>query len=182
MANPYCENLKTIIFDIETMGLYSAHDMIINAGFCDPNTNEVFQLFAESTEDEPRLINDICEILSHYECVITYNGDRFDIPFVNSRADKYGLKHLPLFWSIDLYRYLKKYWPLAKKMPHLNQKSVEFALGLSEDRNDKIGGGECIPLYQDYLRTHNEESKNLTSETSNLLMKFHSRKLLSYTI
>lgn len=161
MANPYCKNLKTIIFDIETMGLYPAHDMIINAGFCDPQTGEVFQLFAESIEDEKRLINDINEILSRYECVITYNGDRFDIPFVNTRAAKHGLKSLPLFWSIDLYKYLKKYWPMAKKMQHLNQKSVEYALGLADSRDDKIGGGECIPLYSDYLKTHNNQDKEL---------------------
>ncbi len=56
MSNPYCKNLKTIIFDIETMGLMPYKDMVINAGFCDPETGDCFQLFAESKQDEERLI------------------------------------------------------------------------------------------------------------------------------
>lgn len=161
MPNPYCKNLRTIIFDIETMGLMSYKDMVINAGFCDPETGDCFQLFAESKQDEERLIRDIYEILSHYEVVITYNGNRFDIPFIKARAKKYGIDGFPFFWSLDLYRYFRKYWPMAERMEHLNQKSVEIALGLSEDRDDKIGGGECIPLYEHYLCYKDEESKQL---------------------
>ena len=161
MPNPYTKYLKTIIFDIETMGLMPYQDMVINAGFCDPETGEVFQLFAESRSDEERLLRDIFEILSRYEAVVTYNGDRFDIPFIKTRAKKYGIDSFPFFWSIDMYRYLKKYWPMAKRMEHLNQKSVEIALGLADKRDDKIGGGECIPLYEHYLGYKDEESKQL---------------------
>ena len=161
MPNPYCKNLRTIIFDIETMGLMPYKDMVINAGFCDPETGDCFQLFAESKHDEERLIRDIYEILSRYEAVVTYNGNRFDLPFIKTRAQKYGIKEFPFFWSIDLYRYLRKYWPMAERMPHLNQKSVEIALGLSTDRDDKIDGGECIPLYEHYNCYRDEESKQL---------------------
>lgn len=161
MPNPYCKNLNTIIFDIETMGLMPYKDMVINAGFCDPQTGEVFQLFAENRADEERLIKEIFEILDRYEAVVTYNGNRFDIPFIKTRAGKYGIKDFPRFWSIDMYQYLRKYWPMAHRMPHLNQKSVEIALGLSDDRDDKIDGGECIPLYEHYLVYQDEESKQL---------------------
>ncbi len=161
MPNPYCKNLRTIIFDIETMGLMPYKDMVINAGFCDPENGDVFQLFSESKEDEERLIIDTLNILSQYEVVVTYNGDRFDIPFIKTRAKKYGITDFPFFWSIDMYRYLKKYWPMAKKLSHLNQKSVEVALGLSDKRDDEIGGGECISFYEHYLGYKDDKSKQL---------------------
>ncbi len=143
------------------MGLMPYKDMVINAGFCDPETDDVFQLFAENKSDEERIIREIYKILSQYEAVITYNGNRFDLPFIKTRATKYGIDNFPFFWSIDLYRYLKKYWPMAKRMPHLNQKSVEIALGLSDNRNDMIDGGECIPLYEHYLGYKDNQSKQL---------------------
>lgn len=161
MSNPYAKNLRTVIFDIETMGLMPGRDMIINAGFCDPETLDVTQLFAESPMDEERLLKDIVYLLSQYEAVVTYNGDRFDIPFVKTRLKKYSDETFPLFWSVDMYRYLKKYWPVAQRMQHLNQKSVEYALGLSDKREDEIGGGECIPLYNSYLINNDVHSKEL---------------------
>jgi len=161
LSNPYAKKLNTVVFDIETMGLVPTRDMLINAGFCNPETLECKQLFAESTSDEERLLREILEILSDYDVVITYNGDRFDIPFVKTRCKKYGIEFKPLIWSIDMYRYLKSYWPMAEKMPRLNQKSVEIALGLSDKRTDEIDGGECIPLYERYLLDGDEEAKRL---------------------
>ncbi len=161
MSNPYTHNLKKIVFDIETMGLYPGKDMIINAGFCDPETLECVQLFAETPGDEERLLRDILSIISEYDVVITYNGDRFDLPFIQTRCRKYSIDFNQNFWSIDMYRYLRKYWPMAERMAHLNQKSVEIALGLADKRSDEIGGGECIPLYEEYLLTSNQKAKDL---------------------
>ena len=94
------------------------------------------------------------------DAVVTYNGDTFDLPFLQRRAVKYGLcDKLPLLWSVDLYRWLKKYWPLAPSMKSLSQKSVEEAMGLSVKRDDEIPGGDCIPLYNYYLQTKDENAK-----------------------
>ncbi len=161
MANPYAKNLKKTVFDIETTGLAPGRDMIINAGFCDPDTGRLFQLFAENENDEERLLKELFYIISQHEVVITYNGDRFDLPFIKTRAEKFGIDADAFFWSIDMYRYLKSYWLMAGKMRHLDQKSVEIALGLSDDRADRIGGGECIPLYRHYLSQQDAKSKDL---------------------
>ena len=159
--DPYSDNLNIKVFDIETMGLYPVYDMIINAGFCDPFSGEVWQNFAESPQDEKRVIQEILDRLGECDAVVTYNGNRFDLPFVLARAKKYGLcEKLPMFRSIDIYRWLKDYWPLAKNMQSLSQKSVEEALGLSARRSDKIPGGECIPLYNAYIAAGDEQAKD----------------------
>ena len=99
MSNPYAKNLKKIVFDIETTGLMPHSDMIINAGFCEPESGKLVQLFAENRDDEERLIRELCYILSQCEAVITYNGDRFDLPFLKYRAKRCGISELPFFWS-----------------------------------------------------------------------------------
>jgi len=159
--DPYSEKLNIKVFDIETMGLFPAHDMMINAGFCDPATGEVFQNFAESPADEKRILEEMLGILGECDAVVTYNGDRFDLPFVLTRAKKYGLcDKLPLFRSIDVYKLLKNYWPLAKSLESLSQKSVEEVMGLAPKRSDRIPGGDCIPLYNSYIRTGDRNAKD----------------------
>ena len=158
--DPYSENLHVEVFDIETMGLYPSHDMIINAAFCDPRSGELFQDFAEDPQDEKRLLQEILSRLAACDAVITYNGDRFDLPFVLTRARKYGLcEKLPLLRSIDVYRLLKHYWPLAKTMESLSQKSVEEVMGLAAQRSDRIPGGDCIPLYRHYMTSRDKTAK-----------------------
>ena len=160
--NPYCKNLRTRVFDIETTGLYPQHDRIISASFCNPDGSDLLQFFCDAPQNEDILIEQILDELSKCDAVITYNGNMFDIPFVLTRAkhDKVA-EELPLFWSIDVYRWLKAYWPQAKKMESLRQKAVEEALGLSDNRTDEIGGGECISLYADYVNWNNEKAKEL---------------------
>jgi len=160
--NPYCKNLNVKVFDIETTGLYFVHDRIISASFCNPDGSELVQYFCDAPQNEDIIVEQIISELSKCDAVITYNGNMFDIPFVLQRAKhNHVAEKLPLFWSIDIYRWLKSYWPMSKQMESLSQKSVEEALGLNENRTDEIGGGECISLYADYVNWNNEKAKEL---------------------
>ena len=157
--NVYLKDLNTTVFDIETTGLFHSRDCIINAGFCS-SMGDVWQNFTEDPADEKRVVAEALERIAEADAVVTYNGDTFDLPFLLRRAQKYGLcEKLPLLWSVDLYRWLKKYWPLAPSMKSLSQKSVEEAMGLSDKRDDEIPGGDCIPLYNYYLQTKDENAK-----------------------
>ena len=155
----YLKDLHTTVFDIETTGLFHSRDCIINAGFCS-SMGEVWQNFTEDPADEKRVIEEALERICAADAVVTYNGDTFDLPFLQRRAVKYGLcDKLPLLWSVDLYRWLKKYWPVAPSMKSMSQKSVEDAMGLAAKRSDEIPGGDCIPLYNYYLQTKDENAK-----------------------
>lgn len=155
----YLKDLNTTVFDIETTGLFHTRDCIINAGFCS-SQGEVWQNFTESPADEKRVVAEALARIEEADAVVSYNGDTFDLPFLLRRAQKYGLcEKLPLLWSVDLYRWLKKYWPLALSMKSMSQKAVEEALGLASRRDDEIPGGDCIPLYNYYLQTKDEKAK-----------------------
>ena len=157
--NAYLKELNVSVFDIETTGLFHSRDCIINAGFCS-SQGEVWQNFTEDPADEKRVVAEALEKICSLDAVLTYNGDTFDLPFLQRRAAKYGLcEKLPLLWSIDLYRWLKKYWPAAPGLRSMAQKSVEEAMGLSSRRSDEIPGGDCIPLYNYYLQTKDPSAR-----------------------
>ena len=160
--NPYTKDLKCRVFDIETTGLNPSGDRIISASFIDPDGSGLVQFFTEDPSCEDFVISKILEELELCDCVITYNGNSFDLPFVVSRARKYGLaEKLPTLWKIDIYRWLKSYWQLAPGLESLRQKSVEQVLGLSDNRDDEIDGGECIQLYSEYIYLNRKEAKDL---------------------
>ena len=107
-------------------------------------------------------MSSILSELQDCDAVITYNGQSFDVPFVLVRAKKYGLtESLPAFQSIDVYRWLRSYWPLAETLPSLSQKAVEKVLGLDGSRTDRINGEECIRLYSEYINLDNENARDL---------------------
>ena len=159
--NPYTKDLRCRVFDIETSGLYPQGSMIISASFIDPDGSCLTQLFTRDPSDERRVLEQIVAIFSESDVIIGYNSNRFDIPFVSARLAAHGMSgKLPLFWSVDIYRWLKNYWPLAKRMEHLRQKDVEQVFGLSSERDDLIDGGECIPLYDEWLSRASESAKD----------------------
>ena len=160
--DPYSKDLRSTVFDIETTGLYPGRDRIISASFIDPDGTDLQQFFCEDSSSEDYIVSRIIETISGYDSVITFNGQSFDLPFVLTRARRYGIAdELPLMRSVDVYRLLKNYWPLASSMPSLRQKAVEEALGITSSRDDLIGGDECIRLYSEYVNLGREEAKDL---------------------
>lgn len=150
-SNVYLSGLRTAVFDIETTGLYPTSDKLILGGVLSAEDRSVVQHFAEDPSMEADVIQRTLDDLSAYDAIITYNGDSFDWPFLFSRARRYGLSTARTpFQSIDLYRWLKLYWPQAQRLPSLRQKSVEIALGLSDNREDVISGADSAQLYKNY--------------------------------
>ena len=159
--NPYTNNLKTAVFDIETAGLSYQKDMIISASFCNEDGGDLRQYFCDDPESEFLLITKILEEFENLDAVITYNGYSFDIPFVIARAKKYGIENRnPQLWNIDIYKILKNYWMAGKLLPSLSQESVEKTLGIRGDRTDTIDGRECITQYNRFLATGAADAKD----------------------
>jgi len=185
--NSYTDNLNIEIFDIETTGLNPENDMIISASFCNEDGLGLKQYFCEDPNAEFLLITKIIDDLNSLDGIITYNGLRFDIPFVLTRAKKYGIANdVPNIKNYDIYKLLKTYWLAGKMMPSLSQKAVENAMGFSDNRIDEIDGSECISLYNNYVKTglesiketillHNaDDIRQLARISSNLsFMPFH---------
>lgn len=107
----YPENLNKdeIILDIETTGLDSQSDQLVLLGFiCYEGDNcYIIQYFAEDNDEEKRLLDIYLKMVDGKK-IITYNGDKFDIPFLNMRLDKHNM--LAIFpETFDIYKLISKH-------------------------------------------------------------------------
>ena len=160
------------MLDIETTGLTPARSKFVLGGlltFAEDCTT-LKQFFAESAAEESRLLSLYLAEALQYDALITYNGARFDIPFLRERAERLGLPAPDFPYNLDLYLVLNRFSALRKVLPNLKQKTVEEFMGLWPLRKDDISGAESARLYQEYLRLSKnsirlESNANLESST-----------------
>lgn len=155
----YFGEMKLAAADIETTGLNPKTSRFVLGGLLTPCENasrdssssgilKAEQFFAETLSEEQETLTAYLSALRKMDVLLTYNGQRFDLPFLKARA---GGKAGELPFNLDLYLLVKKYSPIRKFLPNLKQKSVENFLGLWSGRQDEISGAESVDLYYRYL-------------------------------
>ncbi len=145
-----------LFFDIETTGLSRSLNSIYIIGcmYLEKENLVITQYFAESIDDEINVLQTFADFSQKYTRFISFNGETFDIPFINEKSEKYAL--LSPFTgkeSVDLYKIAKQYKHLLKT-ENLKQKSIEQAFGCF--REDKYSGKELIDFYFKYIKTGQE--------------------------
>lgn len=158
----YFANMKIGVFDIETTGLSPHKCQLILSGFIISDKNNIYkkQFFAESLEDEIYILKETIEILEELDVVVTYNGAKFDIPFVLQRAKFHNLPIKKLPYNLDIYKIVRSYSDIGKFTPNLKQKTLENYIGLWKDRADTISGKESVDLYFYYLNSGDKYAEN----------------------
>ena len=150
---------EILFFDIETTGLSPEYCTIYLIGcvFYSENCWYLKQFFAESTDAESEVLFHFLTMLSKYSVLIHFNGDTFDIPFIQKRAQKLNILHAnnPIE-SLDIYRKIKPFKKLLG-LKDCKQKTIELMLGIN--REDQYNGGQLIEIYKNYTLSHNEEEK-----------------------
>lgn len=159
---------RGLFLDIETTGLKRESSCIYLIGMLYPilrSKEERFRLallFAEDPEEEILILKEFLRITEETGLFpITFNGRRFDLPFIKERCKIHGLnipEILSLEEDLDIYARIKPY-RRSFSLSSLNQKSVEKMLGI--DREDKYGGGELINVYFEYVKTRGKKSEDL---------------------
>ena len=146
------------VLDIETTGLSPNFSAVILIGLVifDGKETRLEQFFAETPAEEKEIIALTNKFLEDVDYVVTYNGKLFDIPFLNKRSEKYGIKFRALC-NLDLFMIMKHYSDLPKLLGSMSQKSLEVFAGLSTDRSDKISGKESVELYSQYQTTGSKD-------------------------
>jgi len=126
-----------IFLDIETTSLEADTGIIVAIGLGYENQdNEIF--YSNSHEEEENIIKRVFDIIQNNE-IITFNGTRFDIPFLLTRGLKYDL-YLPKIVSIDLY-----YW--AAKYLRLQSRRFHDICTFYDIPHEEISGREVSELY-----------------------------------
>lgn len=158
----YFDGLKAYVIDIETDGLNPSYNQIIIGGLLlqKESCGIITQYFAEKKGDEKELLQTYGKALADADILITYNGNSFDLEFLEARFKRHGLTiDLSTPQSFDLYRVLHRYSKLRDVLPNLKQKSVEHFLGLSNYREDELSGRDSVRYYRDFLRNGSEGLK-----------------------
>jgi len=144
--------------DIETTGFSHKYNSIYLIGLVHYSYKDIgwklVQFFADNLNDEKNLLYQFNEYIKDFKIAITYNGDSFDIPFLENRMSKYNLSsNLKGIESFDIYRKVKlesSYLNLG----NFKLKTLEESIGIFRD--DKYTGKDCVEFYNQYLNTKDE--------------------------
>ncbi len=152
------DSLENILFfDIETTGFSPDSSSLYLIGVLDFEKGrfKLTQWFATRMSEEEEVLLAFCEYLKKFTCIIHFNGDQFDIPYLEKCARAY---HITLPFencvSFDILKQVREKKTLLG-LSSCRQKSVEQFLGIARD--DKYDGGQLIPVYQQYLKNHSDE-------------------------
>jgi len=145
--------------DIETTGFSHKYNTIYLIGLVHYSYKDtswkLVQFFAENSNDEQNILYQFNEYIKSFKVAITYNGDSFDIPFIESRLKKYNIQsNLKNMESFDIYRKIKLEGPYLN-LDNLKLKTLEESIGIF--RNDKYTGKDCIDFYNQYVDSKDEE-------------------------
>jgi len=152
-----CGKEEILFLDIETTGLSPKNSDIylVGTGFFKDDHFIVRQFFAESSQDEEGVLSAFSDFSREFNKVVHFNGDRFDIPFLQYKYEEYKLSDpFGRMESVDLYKIAKPFKMLLG-LPDCKQTTLEHFLGIMRD--DKYDGGRLISVYKDFVETRDSE-------------------------
>lgn len=161
----------TAFVDIETTGLSSQSDAITIIGIYDGKEAKTF--IRDINLDEAR------EELAKYKQLVTFNGARFDLPFIECEFPGF-FNHL----HIDLM------YPLKNIGYSGGLKKIECSLGIKRSEEiEGISGFEAVRLWKKYMhgddeslelliKYNNEDVKNLKTIIEMVYQKFIDNEVL----
>ena len=137
--------------DIETTGLCSFYDEITVIGICLVNGSQ--SKLVQLVGRDATKVN-LLRTLRGVDIIYTYNGSRFDLPFINSRL---GANLERQFYHHDLM------YDCWKNDLFGGFKAVEQKLGIPR-RLKGIGGAEAVILWWRYQINHDRKALTLLLE------------------
>ena len=153
---------RAAFIDIETTGLNKAYDCIYQVGllFEDENGPKLVQLLAENAGDERELLRSFGELLRGITCLISFNGDAFDLPYLAYRAQKLRLKAFPRLIADELHPadlasvdLLREFRPVQRLFGWENCRLKTLERFLGTEREDPFTGAQLIELFDEYSAT-----------------------------
>ena len=159
--NHIINNEKYCFFDIETTGFNRITDKVVLIGitYIDNNKLIIKQFFANDLNEEKELLIKFKDFIKDFKILINYNGDTFDIPFLNSKYNIHNINfQINLESSLDILKIIRKnknYLSLENN----KLKTVERYLGINRD--DKISGRESVKLYKEYIKNKDNTIKDI---------------------
>ncbi|MDO4868817.1 MAG: ribonuclease H-like domain-containing protein [Bacillota bacterium] len=167
--NQYFPGMNVGALDIETTGLDPSKTRFILGCLYNCQTHELHQVLAENRQEECETLCEYLEEIAKVDVVITYNGRKFDMPFLAKRLevltkggkikDSRFRDILDRVYDLDLFVVVRGHSPIKSMVPNLRQKTIENYMGLWETRTDEISGADSVELYYRYEKTGDKEAE-----------------------
>lgn len=136
---------NSIVLDIETTGVSRVHSSVIVVGILE-SSGSFIQFAIEDTKDEKILLEEIFPYL-HQKKLITFNGQNFDIPFLKSRYEHFGLNSFEEKDQFDIYRYLISN-RLLTSIEYFSLQGIELYAELT--RHENFENFEDVNFYKEF--------------------------------
>jgi uncharacterized protein YprB with RNaseH-like and TPR domain len=151
---PDAEN--ALFLDTETTGLSGGAGTVafmIGFGYLAGDRFRVEQYMMRSYADEPLLIAKAAEIMARFSAVVTFNGDNFDLPLLESRFTMTRMRDAwrPLM-KLDLMHPARRLWKRRLGSCRLGILEKEI---LRRGRTDDLPGSEAPRRFFEAMKTGN---------------------------
>ena len=104
--------------------------------------------FARNVLEEEPLLSKFVTFIEQFEVLVTFNGKRFDWPFIEDRCFYYGSPIAPPTHHIDLLYFARKHW--KEGLPNCKLQTLEKYL-FNRTRVDDLPGSKIPKAYTDFL-------------------------------
>lgn len=151
------ENFNNIFVDIETTGVNRNDDIVFLIGTMVIKNSKLImtQWFCDKKSDERKILMNFINNIHENSHIITFNGNTFDIPFLNSRLKKYNL---PLLDDKHIYTDIYT-WVKSIHFDGIENKKLKTIVDYMDiHRIDNINSPELKRSYQKYIETKNIET------------------------
>ena len=123
--------------DIETTGLGADFGHILGACIKPSTSSKIitfriddYKGYKKNLCNDKPLVLDIVKEMSKYDVLVHYNGDMFDLPFIDTRLAVHGEKRSPLVHSVDML-------PIVKRKLRLHSNRLDAVATALELTNQK---------------------------------------------
>jgi uncharacterized protein YprB with RNaseH-like and TPR domain len=136
--------------DLETTGLSMAPLFLVGLMYSSGDDLVVDQLFARDYTEERAVLLHTAETLKRFGVLVTFNGMRFDVPFLEERMIYAGLEFARTHVHLDLLPVARRV--LKKRTPNHKLQTLERYL-CNRKRVGDVPGSEIPGVYHEYVRT-----------------------------
>jgi uncharacterized protein YprB with RNaseH-like and TPR domain len=145
---------RALFLDTETTGLSGGAGTVafmIGFGYLNGTRFCVEQVIMRAYSDEPALLSRAAEVISRFDAVITFNGDNFDLPLLESR---FTMNRMREGWKaldrLDLMHPARRLW--KRRLGSCRLDALEREI-LRRGRTDDLPGSEAPRRFFEALKT-----------------------------
>jgi uncharacterized protein YprB with RNaseH-like and TPR domain len=138
------------VVDLETTGLAGVPLFLVGVLSLGPGGARIDQHFARRPEEEKALLEGVLRQLCRFEGLVTFNGERFDLPFLDARMARHRLPRVLPAGHLDLLPPARTRWGLA--LPDCRLVTLEDRV-LGRPRQEDVPGSAVPALYARFHRT-----------------------------